>query len=64
MAKVKVGGLFWCCVETAENTEGTEGEIITCPHCADQMIMLDGAWEWYSEDLAKKDAESKGGGPL
>lgn len=59
MANVNTGGLFRCCVETAINTEGTEGQVIKCKYCKDgKMIFINGTWEWFQlKELRKKYSE-------
>lgn len=48
--EVRIGGLFRCCVETAETYDGAEpqnGSILSCKYCKDGVLVWrDGAWEW------------------
>ena len=46
--KVRIGGLYRCCLETLEesNPFGIEGDEISCVYCGDYMRFNDGAWEW------------------
>ena len=46
MSTVRIGGLFRCCVQLAEQTEGVEGQRLQCPDCKDWLIYRLGAWEW------------------
>lgn len=60
MAEVRQGGLYRCCVETAEATVGQEGDILRCKYCGGSMIFVEGAWEWefhYSSHKKEKQDE-------
>jgi len=47
MAHVRQGGLFRCCVETAEKAENgkNDGDVIFCQYCKEPMVWKDGAYE-------------------
>lgn len=56
-ARIRIGGLFRCCIATCEEamfaaTElPKEGETLTCKHCKKtSMVYRDGAWQWSGED--------------
>jgi hypothetical protein len=46
MANVRIGGLFRCCVQTASEMPEGHTERITCRHCGEAMVWVDGAYEW------------------
>lgn len=52
MTKIRQGGLFRCCTQTAaEYGDGTEGERLACRFCKrETMRFRDGAWEWVGMD--------------
>jgi len=51
MASVRQGGLYRCCVVTAEEAENgiNDGDIIFCQYCKEPMVWKDGAYEWLGD---------------
>ena len=46
---IRTGGLFRCCIQSAEKAgypTNHEITIISCEHCGDTIRWRDGAWEW------------------
>lgn len=47
--RVRPGGLMRCCIDTLHldsPEEPTEGQVLPCRWCSDDLVYRDGLWEW------------------